>query len=215
MPKDIVSTFRRVLDLNNFVVLDTETTGLEYPAEICQIALLDFMGNEIFNQFVKTKRLIPSQATKIHGITNDMVASAPSWADTHQQIIDLISGKHVIVYNAVYDYKILSFTDKVSGLSSINYSEIASFWCAMKFYSQYRGERDDYHGNYRWHRLGDACRYEGIPVVGDHDALGDCRLTYQLIRKVVSDMAAAEIAAAVPRDYDAEGGLSGGGSDGD
>ena len=46
---DCVIAARAVLkDPNNYVILDTETTGL-YPCEIVQIAILDLSGKTLLN----------------------------------------------------------------------------------------------------------------------------------------------------------------------
>src|SRR5690349_18632265 len=99
--------FRDILNRNNFVVLDTETTGLEKPAEICEIAIIGVNGEPLVNTLVKPVRPIPPAASTITGITDDMVASAPSWVDVRPMVLEAIRGKDVIVYNATYDRKLM------------------------------------------------------------------------------------------------------------
>jgi DNA polymerase III subunit epsilon len=56
----------------------------------------------------------------------------------------------------------------------------ASYECAMLAYSDWIGNWNEYHGNNRWQRL----------PGGDHTALGDCRATLKVLRKIA---AAAEV----------------------
>lgn len=178
---------------NRFVILDTETTGLRYPAEIVQISILDFMGDCLLDTYVKPKNPIPYDATRIHGITDAHVADAPDWLTVREQVWEAIHGKFVIVYNADFDFSMLLSTDKVYG-GGMAWTQSDSDWiCAMKWYAEKRGEWNDYHGNYRWHKLSNACDYEGIEVIDAHNANADCVMTYKLIRHFMHKLAASEI----------------------
>ena len=56
---------------------DTETTGLSDEDEIVHIAIVDIDGSVLIDTLVKPSKLIPSEATYIHNITNKMVEYAP------------------------------------------------------------------------------------------------------------------------------------------
>lgn len=94
-----------VIRSGDYLLLDTETTGLGSDAEICQIAIISSNGEVLLDTLVKPMRLIPHEATAIHGITNDMVADAPMFPlDT---IYEILSGRDVVVYNESYDRSML------------------------------------------------------------------------------------------------------------
>jgi len=59
--------------------LDTETTGLWRGdgAELVEVALMDETGKVWVDTLVKPEKPIPSGATAVHGITDDMVKDAP------------------------------------------------------------------------------------------------------------------------------------------
>ena len=63
--------------LNNYVVIDIETTGLSPKYnEITEIAAIKIRDNKIIDQYstlVKTSQEIPENITKLTGITNEMV----------------------------------------------------------------------------------------------------------------------------------------------
>jgi hypothetical protein len=51
----------------------------------------------------------------------------------------------------------------------------------MLWYAPYAGEWSDYHGEYRWQRLG-----------GNHDALGDCRAVLELLQRAAANQGAID-----------------------
>jgi DNA polymerase-3 subunit epsilon len=181
-----METFTNTVKANNFVVLDTETTGLLKPAEIVSIAILGADGSILLDSLVKPVRPIPSDATRIHGITNDDVAGAPSWTVIQPLVVNLITGKDVIVYNAMYDRGMLHLSDDASGLARTDYRLISRWSCAMEWYAEIHGDWNSYRHSYRWQSLSDAMRQQHLPVINAHRALGDVQMTLSLIRKLIN-----------------------------
>lgn len=60
-----------LINSDNFVILDTETTGLDEHDEIVEVAVIDMSGKVLLNTLVNPIQPIPYEATQIHGITND------------------------------------------------------------------------------------------------------------------------------------------------
>jgi len=176
--------FKAMVKRGGFVVLDTETTGLN-DGEICQIAIIDADGNTLLNSYVKTVKPIPAEAQRIHGITDEMVASAPGWAAIAPRVKELLSGKDVVIYNAVYDRKMMHKSAEHAGMDKIEWKDIARFWCAMEAYAEHHGDWNDYHQSYRWQKLTDAVRQQRLTIDATaHDALGDCLMTLAVVKKM-------------------------------
>jgi len=180
------SAFETVIRRNNFVVLDTETTGLAKPAEIVSIAILDRDGQTLLDTLVHPVRPIPTDATAIHGITNDDVALAPGWYEVQPRVVEIITGKDVIVYNAVYDRSMMHLSDEVAGLPHTDYRMLSNWACAMEWYAEIYGSWNEYHRSYRWQSLSNAMRQQSLPVIEAHRALGDVKMTLSLIRKLIN-----------------------------
>ena len=163
-----------------WLVLDTETTGISRPAEICQIAVVDARGTVRLNTLVKTIHPIPADATRIHGIGNADVTSAPGWAQVQPELAALIADHDVIIYNAAFDRKMLQLSDEVAGLGALAYQDRARWHCAMLWYAAHWGEKGRY-GDAKWQSLSKAMAQQQLPIGDAHNALGDVLMTRQLI----------------------------------
>lgn len=173
----------QVIKSGDYLILDTETTGLGYEAEICQIAIINSKGDALLDTLVKPVKPIPEDATRIHGITNEMVASAQPF--NSRLIIDFIAMRNVIIYNKDYDVQLLY--QSALGESDIrtDWWVISNFYCAMKHFATIYGDWNDYRKSYRWKSLSVACGYYGIPVSENvHSALADCLMTLEVCKKM-------------------------------
>lgn len=175
--------FAQIIRDGNFVVLDNETTGLE-RGEIVQIGIIDSSGQTLIDSLVKPVEPIPPSATRIHGITDQMVINAPGFSEIWTRILPMLTNTNVIVYNAVYDRKMLHQSAEAAGLGRTDWKGLSPWWCAMEAFAEIYGEWNEYRGNYKWQRLSTACSYYNIPVVGAHGALADCLMTLAVCKKM-------------------------------
>ncbi|KVN19062.1 MULTISPECIES: 3'-5' exonuclease [unclassified Burkholderia] len=97
--------------------IDTETTGLDFQAEIVEIAILDRAGAVLLDTLVKPVMPIPADATAIHGITDAHVAGAPGWASVGPQVAELLAGRLWIAHHAAFDERLLLQTSRRHGLT--------------------------------------------------------------------------------------------------
>lgn len=158
--------------------LDTETTGLGRHDEIIDIALVDIDENVIYQSFVKPNKPIPKSVTDLNGITNDMVADAPSLKDIYQHINDLCRDKTVVMYDADFCIRMMK-----QSLSSIDCPNI-NYFCLMKEYSEHWGKYDGHQQSYKWQKLISACTQQQIQIfdVEANRAVGDAILIKRLYK---------------------------------
>lgn len=166
------------------IILDTETTGLDYRARMVQFAAIGIAGNTLLDTLINPETPIPADVTRIHGITNGDVANAPTLPDVQAEINGILKlASRVIVYNADYDRRIIGQHFAAYAPEETTNRLDRLYWdCAMYQYARFVGEWDEHHGNYRWQKLPSA------PGVQAHNALGDCLSTLAIIKQ----MAAAE-----------------------
>ena len=93
-----------------------------------------------------------------------MVADAPLLADLLPAIRAAVAGKRVVIYNARFDVKFFPAEIFVG----------CDIQCAMLRYAEFAGDWNDYHKDWRWHKLVNAAAEVGHEWTGDaHRALGD------------------------------------------
>ncbi len=101
---------RYIADTDNYVAFDIETTGL-HDSEIVDFVAIRIREGRVedtYRTFIKPRHPIPAEVTLINGITNEMVASAPSFFDVAEDILDFF-GDDIIVghYLEKFSLKIL------------------------------------------------------------------------------------------------------------
>jgi DNA polymerase III epsilon subunit family exonuclease len=119
----------RKLISEDTVFFDTETTGLGHDAEIIEITILDISGGILFNQLIKPKGPIEEGAIAIHGITNEMVANAPSFDHFAPKIQEIFAGKNLVAHNIEYDKQRLIY--EFGRLDNIKLPDVKSWNCTM------------------------------------------------------------------------------------
>lgn len=174
----------RELLASDFVIMDTETTGLGTDAEIVEISIIDRDGTDLFTSLVRPTMPILPELTAIHGIDNAMVRNAPTWADVHDCVMHLFSNRRIAIYNADYDLRMLRQCSQAAGCRLPDLSRQSK--CVMQIYSKYVGEWSDKHGNWRWHKLSHAAQACGVDASGAHRAAADCRMTLGVLKHVAS-----------------------------
>lgn len=174
---------------SNFLILDTETTGLGDDAEIVEISIIDCQGDVLVNTLVKPSRPIPAEATAIHGITDEMVAGAPTWCFTLiHMVAPAIAGREVVIYNADYDVRLLNQSCTMNRLPIPQLGIKAH--CAMLAYAEFYGQKSD-RGGYKWQKLTAAAEQQGVTSEGvAHRALADCLTTLSVIHAMAEGGAA-------------------------
>ena len=184
-----LKTLKTVWESQNFIVLDTETTGLGYGSEIVEIAIIDHLGNSLLNTRIRPVYSIPDDAAAVHGITDRDVLDAPLWTAIRGAIRGILTERDVIIYNAQYDVKMLRSSDGVHQIKEAidlftSPWDIARYHCAMLAYAEYLGDWNDYHRSWRWHKLTSAMHQQSLPFRDAHSALGDCQMTLSLMNHI-------------------------------
>lgn len=152
--------------VSNFVVIDTETTGL-IPGQhkIVQVSAILFENcqpSAIFNTYLNPGCHIPEEATAIHGITDQTVSDAPTFESILPALEEFIGVSTLVGHNLQFDLKFL----RKFGYDSMKEKRL--YFDTLTLSRKY----DDIDR----HKLSDACEAHGIHF-NAHDSSEDALAT--------------------------------------
>lgn len=162
------------------IYYDTETTGIDGEKDrIIEIAAYDPINNQTFVQLVNPGRPIPPEATAIHHITDEQVASAPSFAEVGAAFIEFCQGDSVLIAhnNDGFDIHFLRHEFKRHQLEMPSWKFIDT----LKWARRYRPDLPR-------HSLQFLREMYGIPPNNAHRALDDVIVLHQLFSMMIDDL---------------------------
>lgn len=169
------------------VVLDTESTGLGDNAQIVEIAVVDEGGSPLFHSYCRPSIPVEPDAQAVHGISADLLATAPTWPEIVGHVRAVLEGSIVVIFNSAFDIRLLiqtteafadsfdkqAYDETVAGFRSVNTE------CAMSHAAYVYGPTNR-HGTIS---LKNAVAAAGIEFQGKaHSAVGDAATTAALWR---------------------------------
>jgi DNA polymerase-3 subunit epsilon len=162
------------LGLDEYVVFDLETTGLSPWGgdEIVEIGAMKIFGSEIdeknvFHSLVNPKRLIPPEATRVNGITNEMVSGAPVLEDVLPKFLDYVGSSWLVAQNAKFDMAFI-----MKSLVQFKISRNMEVYDTMIFSRRCFPSESS-------HNLDIICQRLNLQIIAEerHRSLGDVKLT--------------------------------------
>jgi DNA polymerase-3 subunit epsilon len=162
------------LALDEYVVFDFETTGLSPWAgdEVVEVAAIKVFGDavdesNVFQTLVNPRRPISPEASRINGITDAMVVSAPTIEEVLPKFFDFIGSAWLVAQNAKFD---MSFLMKY--MMKLNVRRSFEVYDTMHLSRRL-------HADAASHNLDQICQRLGIAYDPGtrHRSLADVRLT--------------------------------------
>ena len=164
------------------VVLDTETTGLD-PADghrLIEVACVELENSvptgRTYRVLVHPERDIPEDASRVHGITLDMLAEAPAFADIVDDLLTFVGEAPLVIHNAEFDLRFLNAELNRIGREPIAFNRgIDTISLAKR---RFPGAR---------YSLDELCRRFNIDLSGreKHGALIDCQLLAEVYLELI------------------------------
>ena len=163
-PKKYKSSMQKV---DNYVVLDFETTGLRAGSDkIIQIGAVKYINHERMETMylmINPECPISSTITRITGITNKDVQNAPIIEEVAHELIAFIEDLPIIAHNAPFDMGFLYALEEITPIPE--YTVIDTVKLARRAITQTPN-----------HKLTTLTAF--LKLEHDaHDALGDCLAT--------------------------------------
>ncbi len=95
-----------------FVAFDVETTGLSAAWDrVVEIGAVKIRAGRIIGRqvwLINPGRPIPFVTTRVHGLTDDDVAEAPSFRDVYSEFVAFVKGAILVAHNAGFDVRFMA-----------------------------------------------------------------------------------------------------------
>lgn len=156
--------------VSDYVVFDLETTGVSWRTDnIVELSAIKVAGGTPiaeYSSLVNPERPIPYYASRVNGITDDMVEDAPCVDAVLHDFLDFAGNDVLVGHNIrAFDMKFINRDcDRFLGFAPSNdFSDtlVLARRCLPHLSS---------------HKLTDVAAYFGISTDGAHRALADCRM---------------------------------------
>ena len=159
------------------IALDTETTGMspkdgQRVVEVARVTIQNGALAEEWSSLVQPGRQIPPDATRVHGISDAMVADAPSPAIVAKALREACADLPLVFHNAPFDLPFLRALCEDGGVPPFANPIIDTLGLA-------RGQ-----GGVGGSALGVLAARMGLPAETSHRALGDTRTTARLFLRL-------------------------------
>jgi DNA polymerase-3 subunit alpha (Gram-positive type) len=165
----------------DIVVIDTETTGLapskDRIVELAAIRYVDEKPVERFQTYINPEITIPDAARKVNGITDEMVAGAPTIGQVMPDFDAFVGESTLVAHNLAFDLKFIYY----SGSQVMNKKRryIDTLEQARRII-----KRDDIYD----YTLDSLCTHYYITNAKAHSALADADATGALFFALVSEV---------------------------
>ncbi|MGA2707345.1 MAG: exonuclease domain-containing protein [Steroidobacteraceae bacterium] len=173
----------------DLVFVDLETTGGNAAwHRITEVGIVRVERGELVEQWsslVNPECRIPSSIEAFTGISNEMVADAPRFAELAPIVRAKLDGAVFVAHNARFDYSFLR-----SEFRRVETHFSAKVLCTVKL------SRRLFPDQLR-HNLDAVMQRHGLQCAARHRALGDARVLWDFWRKLRADLPEARLAAAV------------------
>lgn len=170
---------------NDFIVLDIETTGYlpqwDYIIEVGAIKYEHGVEIARFSSLIQPPsddgEYIDSYITELTGITNEMLASAPSIESVLPKLYDFLGNSIIIGHNVNFDINFLYD----------NFEEFLEKPLSNDFVDTMRLSRN-LHPEENHHRLSDLCERYALDYSYAHRPIKDCELTLSCYNNLLSEI---------------------------
>jgi DNA polymerase-3 subunit epsilon len=176
------------------VFLDLETTGASADRDrITEIGLLEVVDGKLVGEWstlVDPGHAIPAVITSLTGITNEMVAAAPTFGEIGPGLLERLEGRLLVAHNARFDYAFLRAEFRRIGIRFR-----ARVLCTVRLSRALFPE-------HRHHNLDSVMERFGLSCAARHRALGDAQVVWAFARELeraVEPERLAETVAAITR----------------
>ena len=168
-----------------YVVVDVETTGGKGEhhrvTEVGAVKVQDGRVVDRYSTLVNPQRTIPAGITRLTGISADMVADAPYFADIADEFAEFMGDAIFVAHNVEFDYRFIAAEFKRLG-RRFRHAKLCTCASMRRLYPGHRS-----------YSLNALCAAYDIPLRNHHRALCDAEAAAELLI-LVNEKRAADLA---------------------
>lgn len=160
-------------DALDFLVLDFETTGLSRRDEVVEVGAVRWRAgraHESWGTLCRPGRPMPEAAAAIHGITDALLETSPTFAEVLPALRDFLGERILVGHHARFDRGFLERAYRREGWSP----PAADVWCTVRLSRRLFPDLPR-------HDLDSLCVTHGIRRGAAHRAPDDARATADLL----------------------------------
>ncbi|MDI3257265.1 MAG: PolC-type DNA polymerase III [Kyrpidia sp.] len=177
----VINPDHRALEGAEFVVFDTETTGLNAREHtLIEIAAVKVRGGELIDQYatlIDPGVPISPKIQELTGISDDMVKGQPGVAEAVEQFRQFAGGAVLVAHNAEFDMGFLHAAARKLGLPAWEHPVLDTLALARILYPADRN-----------HRLKTLTQKFGVELVHHHRALADAEATAKVFLHLLREI---------------------------
>lgn len=184
----------RLLSELDFVVVDVEATGAKTPPNrLIELGAYRIRGGRIVDKFlslVNPEIPIPRFVMALTGISNEMVKSAPVFAEVAPRWLDFVNDSVLVAHNAAFD---TSFLNHEISRVYPGHRMLNPHLCTVRLSRRVLSDLSN-------HRLDTIANHFSIPIISRHragsDALATAEIFLLLLSKLEEEHGIKDLAAA-------------------
>jgi len=163
--------------LEDFIILDCETSGVGKDAEVTEIAIVDYKSCDVlFNSLIHPYNLSDyesSKARSISGISKSELLKAPPLPQLWTEILNVLQSKHITAFNADFDMRMIRNSAQKWDIEAPPFNAT----CLMKLTTAFLNL--DF-----WVSLEQAASYFSVDNIVAHRALADALVAREIVMKM-------------------------------
>jgi DNA polymerase III subunit epsilon len=162
------------------VYYDTETTGVRYAEDrIIEIAAFSPNGGDTYDALINPGIPIPEEASRIHGITDAMVADAKSFAEVGAAFVEFCGEDAILIAhnNNAFDQPFLEAEFERHGVELPEFRYVDT----LKWARRYRPDLPR-------HALQFLREAYDVPANNAHRALDDVMVLHEVFSQMIDDL---------------------------
>lgn len=185
-----------------YVILDTETTGLDPSTghKLVEVGCVEMINRQLtgrhFHHYVNPMRESDDGAFNVHGLTTAFLSEKPLFASIAKDLIEFVRGATVLIHNASFDTKFINAELALIGMPPMN--EVCTVEDTLRMAKQmFPGKRNN---------LDALC--DRLGVSNSHRVLHGALLDAEILAEVYLAMTRGQESLVMEQNHDTSGSKS-------